>query len=159
MRPPLTYTYDTEPIFYETKDSGERVEFANGGRRDTEKGKPRFDLLLPKTVPYADQMLTRVAELLSRGAQKYSDRNWELFNDPASLARAKSGEFRHSMQWQNNETDEDHAAAIIFNVIAAEYIKGVLDGRWPPLSAEDELGAIPSQQDEEDAAVMDLWGD
>jgi hypothetical protein len=30
---------------YETKDSGERVEFETGSRRDTEVGKPRYDLI------------------------------------------------------------------------------------------------------------------
>src|SRR5690606_21266015 len=46
------------------------------------------------------------------------------------LDRAKSSAFRHFMQWFNGETDEDHAAAIFFNVQAVEYIKGRMNGDW-----------------------------
>lgn len=30
------------------------------------------------------------------------------------------------MQWINGETDEDHAAAIIFNIAGAEHVKSKL---------------------------------
>ncbi|AIG78420.1 Hypothetical protein AJAP_27880 [Amycolatopsis japonica] len=115
---------------FTTKDSGERSEFEGGGQRDSETGKPRFDLLLPVRVPYEDQLLTRVAALMGRGAEKYEDRNWEKFSDQAALDRARSSAFRHFMQWFNGETDEDHAAAVVFNLKAAEYVKGRLAGRW-----------------------------
>jgi hypothetical protein len=125
---------------FETKDSGKRAEFVNGGVRDSQDGKPRFDLTQPETVPYADQMLTRFAALMGRGAEKYEDRNWELFSDREALSRAHSSAFRHFMQWLNGEVDEDHAAAVWFNIMAAEYIKGVLDGRW---SARRDLTTQP----------------
>lgn len=57
---------------FTTKDSGERVEFSTGMQRDTSKSKPRFDLITPKSIPYEKQMLTRWAELMARGAEKYS---------------------------------------------------------------------------------------
>lgn len=123
---------------YLTKDSGERAQYANGGQRDSEKGKARFDLLCPLNVPYDDQLLTRAAELMGRGAEKYTDRNWEQFSDRAAWDRARSSAFRHFMQWFAGEDDEDHAAAVVFNLMAAEYIRGVLDGRWPALSPEKE---------------------
>lgn len=110
------------------------VGFEGGGVRDAEAGKPRFDLIRPKNVPYLDQMLTRFAIHLGRGAEKYAARNWEQFSDEAALERAKSSAARHFEQWINGETDEDHAAAVWFNVMAAEYIKGVLEGRWEALS-------------------------
>jgi hypothetical protein len=119
-----------QPLRFETKDSGDRAQFRGGGQRDTEKGKPRFDLIFPKKVPYAEQLLTRLAELMGRGAEKYADRNWELFDDQVALDRAKSSALRHFMQWVNGETDEDHAAAVVFNLIAAEYIAGHLEGKW-----------------------------
>lgn len=103
-----------------TKDSGERALFDSGMQRDTEAGKARFDLLIPLDVPYAEQFLTRVAELMGRGAEKYEDRNWEMANSAAELARMKSSAFRHFMQWVCGETDEDHAAAVVFNLIAHE---------------------------------------
>lgn len=126
---------DPERAGYETKDSGERAEFEGGGQRDTQAGKPRFDLTQPETVPYEHQMLTRFAALMGRGAEKYADRNWELFSDKEALDRAKSSAFRHFVQWFNGETDEDHAAAVYFNIMAAEYVAGVLDGSWPDRSA------------------------
>jgi Domain of unknown function (DUF5664) len=118
-----------------TKSSGARASFDGGGVRDTETGKPRFDLLRPVTVPHSHQMLTRWAALMARGAEKYAARNWEQFSDPAALDRAKSSAARHFEQWFNGETDEDHAAAVLFNVTAGEYVKGVIGGLWTPLEA------------------------
>jgi hypothetical protein len=112
---------------YETKDSGEREEYDSGMKRDTQDGKPRFDLIIPESVPYADQLLTRIAGLYSRGAEKYEDRNWEQGSGKAELARARSSAFRHFMQWFTGETDEDHAAAVFFNIQAAEYFQRRLD--------------------------------
>lgn len=127
---------------YTTKDSGRRAEFANGGVRDSEAGKPRFDLTQPRTVPFKDQMLTRWAALMGRGAEKYEDRNWERFSDDKALARAKSSAFRHFMQWLNGEDDEDHAAAVFFNITAVEYIEGVLDDRWPDITALETVEEV-----------------
>ncbi len=106
-----------------TKDSGKREEYESGMVRDTQDGKPRFDLLIPLDVPYRDQFLTRVAELLGRGAEKYSDRNWEKASGSAELDRFKSSAHRHLMQWVAGESDEDHAAAVVFNLLAYETIK------------------------------------
>lgn len=91
--------------------------------RDSQAGKPRFDLLIPKGVPFERQYLTRVALHMAKGAERYSDRNWEKFQDEEALERAKASAFRHFMQWFTGEDDEDHAAAIYFNVMAVEYIK------------------------------------
>lgn len=103
-----------------TKDSGERAEFDSGMQRDTEAGKPRFDLMLPEGVPFEEQMLTRFAMLLSRGAEKYDSRNWEKANSAEEVERMKSSAFRHFIQWITGEDDEDHASATIFNIFAAE---------------------------------------
>lgn len=112
---------------FETKDSGERENYASGMVRDTESGKPRFDLLLPRGVPYEAQFLSRVASLLARGAEKYSARNWEKASGEAELERFKGSAFRHLMQWLADETDEDHAAAVVFNLMAYETTKWKLD--------------------------------
>jgi hypothetical protein len=112
---------------YETKDSGQRARFSSGMVRDTDEGKPRFDLLFPKGVPYREQMLTRFADLMTRGAKKYTERNWEQANSSEELERAMASALRHMMQWYNGENDEDHAAGVMFNLMAAEYIKGRLD--------------------------------
>jgi len=101
---------------YETKDSGERVEFSSGMRRDTTKGKARYDL-----IPL--QILKRWAELVGRGAEKYGERNWELADSEEELDRFKQSAFRHFIQWMSNEQDEDHALAVFFNIAAYETIK------------------------------------
>lgn len=108
---------------FQTKDSGNHKEFASGGRRDSEEGKPRFDLLWTKAQPYEDQILTRFAMLMGRGAGKYEPRNWEKFYTQEELDRAHSGLLRHVHQLVTGETDEDHAAAVMANVMFIEHIK------------------------------------
>lgn len=108
---------------YQTKDSGVRHDYASGMVRDTQAGKPRFDLLFPDGQPYDEQFLTRVAALLERGAVKYGERNWEKADSQSELDRFKSSGLRHFMQWYTGETDEDHAAACCFNLLAAEFVK------------------------------------
>lgn len=115
---------------FELEKASNRVQFSGGGMRDSQEGKPRFELLVPEKVPYEHQYLTRVARLMAKGADHYSDRNWEQFSDEESLNRAKSAACRHFMQWLTGEEDEDHAAAVFFNVQAAEYIKGRINGEW-----------------------------
>lgn len=107
-----------------TKDSGEREKYDSGMVRDTSAGKDRFDLMFPEDVPYAAQLFVRVAKLLARGAKKYGDRNWEKANSPAELARFKQSAFRHFMQWYlGADPEEDHAAAVFFNVMAVERLE------------------------------------
>jgi hypothetical protein len=108
---------------YQTKDSGEREEFDSGMVRDIERGKPRFDLLFPKNIPFDQQMLTRFAGLMARGADKYGERNWEKGNSQVELDRAYSSAARHFAQWIAGETDEDHAAAVFFNIMQAETLR------------------------------------
>ena len=117
---------------YITKDSGEREEYVSGMRRDVQEGKPRYDLLLVEGQPYDEQFLNRLASLLSRGAEKYGERNWQLANSPEELARFRSSGFRHFMQWMCGEVDEDHAAAVVFNLMAAEYVKWKLANEDSP---------------------------
>ena len=120
---------------FETKDSGVREEYDSGMRRDTEAGKARFDLTVPLGVPYSELMLTRWADLMARGAEKYTARNWELADSDKELARYYSSAFRHFMQWLTGETDEDHAAAVFFNINCAETLKYKLANKPPKKAA------------------------
>ncbi len=104
---------------YRTLDSGQRKQYESGMQRDTDQGKPRYDLLW-------EPMLTRWAELMARGAVKYGENNWQKANSEAELIRAKASAFRHFMQWMRGDIDEDHAVAVFFNISTAEYIKGKL---------------------------------
>lgn len=108
---------------YTTKDSGQRAVFSTGMHRDTNVGKARFNLMFPKGVPYHEQMITRLAELYGRGAVKYAARNWEQARTAEELERFEESAARHFAQWIAGETDEDHAAAVMFNIIGAEFVK------------------------------------
>jgi len=108
---------------YITKDSGKRATYKSGMVRDTTKGKPRFDLLMAKYIPYDESMLYRWAMLMERGAEKYNERNWEKADSEEEMNRAKESAYRHFMQWYHEVEDEDHASALFFNVNEVESIK------------------------------------
>lgn len=123
----MTELYDPQKDWageyrYQTKDSGERVEYASGMHRDTQKGKPRWDLLFVPGMPYQDQPLMRLAELMARGAEKYGSHNWTLASSEEEKERFKASAARHFVQWLTGETDEDHMAAVVFNMHAVAYL-------------------------------------
>lgn len=105
-----------------TKDSGQRQEYESGMRRDVQDGKPRFDLLLAPGMPYGEQMLTRWAALMERGAEKYGEENWSLANSEEERRRFRASAARHFFQWLAGERDEDHMAATCFNMMASAYM-------------------------------------
>lgn len=147
---------------YTTKDSGKRVDFTTGSRRDLEEGKPRFDLIgnagllaLATFIEQGeDQMADKLmracfrmamgdfdnsdgelddwialADLLERGAVKYGERNWEL-GQPTS--RSFSSLLRHLMQWADGDDEEDHRAAVLFNMMSVIHVERlVLSGDLP----------------------------
>ena len=104
-----------------TKDSGKRQDYESGMRRDIQEGKPRYDLVVPLAME--DHMLKRWASLLERGMAKYGYRNWELANSVEEMVRFQASAFRHFIQWTEGQEDEDHAAAVFFNIQAYEYVK------------------------------------
>lgn len=168
---------------YVTKDSGERAEFESGMQRDTDEGKPRYELIYQPTLQdylrqvveqksepelhlSTDQLYTylvewvnnpeecsggliiywfvncdiqnglcysweefvqRWAELMARGAEKYDANNWKKAASEEELERFKGSLLRHAMQWCQGERDEDHLAAIAFNVAGVEYTRDKLD--------------------------------
>jgi hypothetical protein len=125
---------DDEKMF-ETKDSGKRSEFESGMVRDTDEDKPRFDLIMPEHLPYREQMLYRWAMLMMRGAKKYDERNWEKAESEEELKRGLASAFRHFLQWANSVLtgvdydEEDHAAAVMFNISLVEYVMWKLHKR------------------------------
>lgn len=131
---------------FETKDSGKRVDFPSGMRRDTDEGKPRYDLI-------DEPMLTRWAELMARGAQKYGVRNWEKANSEEELERFKASGFRHFIQWIRGDQDEDHAAAILYNVAAAEYVKRRINESRTLPSPSDTPSEVLTRPSDSDRCV------
>lgn len=106
---------------FEVKDSGKKAEYSDGMRRDTTDGKPRFDLMYPRDIPYDEQLLTRVAMQYQRGGVKYGDRNWEKSSSKESLAHHEAALMRHVIKYLTGTEDgEDHAAAIVWNVNAVD---------------------------------------
>lgn len=110
------------------KDSGKREDFASGMVRDTEDDKADFTLI--RRGP----LFRRWAEHLTKGAVKYGRHNWMKANSEEEWERFKRSAARHFEQWLAGERDEDHAAAVTFNMNAAEYVNDCLiqaetDGR------------------------------
>lgn len=103
------------------KDSGQRQEYASGMVRDVQDDKPMVRLI--RSGP----MYMRWAIHLTKGAVKYGRDNWTLANSEEELERFKDSAARHFEQWLNGERDEDHAAAVFFNINAAEYVQGRLE--------------------------------
>jgi len=89
-------------------DSGHREHFETGSVRDTREGKGRFDL-----IPV--QSMRRLARHYEAGAAKYGDRNWER-GQP--LARYLDSAFRHLCGVLEDLRDEDHTAAVVWNMFA-----------------------------------------
>lgn len=102
---------------FAVKDSGQRRIFESGMQRDIDDDKVNWALV-------ADgPMLRRWAEHLTKGARKYDARNWMKAEGEAELLRFRESAFRHFVQWYLGEVDEDHAAAVMFNINGAEYVK------------------------------------
>ena len=107
---------------YKIQDSGERQEFKTGAVRDTNTGKGRFDLL----PCYA---LIRLAQLYEAGANKYFPRNWER---GIPLSRYLDSAMRHLVKFLGGSRDEDHLAAVAWNVLGyIETEKWIADGVLP----------------------------
>lgn len=99
---------------YVTKDSGKRQKYDSGFQRDTQDGKPRYDLI-------PTELLTRLAELYARGAEKYTPDNWRKANGQEEYERFKASAWRHFVQWAEGHEDEDHASAVAFNIFCYEW--------------------------------------
>jgi len=110
------------PGAFTIKDSGARQEFDGGMVRDTTEGKINY--LSVRFGP----MLKRWAEHLTKGREKYPDvepgvPNWTLAQGEAEYIRATESAARHFEQWLSGDRDEDHAAAVFFNINLAEYVR------------------------------------
>jgi hypothetical protein len=107
---------------FKLNDSGKRTEFSGGMVRDTTEGKTHYHRV------FDGPMCDRWAEHLTKGAVKYPDvspgrPNWMLAQGEEELARFKESAVRHFRQWLRGDTDEDHAAAVFFNINGAEFVR------------------------------------
>lgn len=113
------------------KDSGERVTYASGAMRDPSTGKIKWS-----RVTFGP-MLRRWAQHLTTAEAKYPDPvegvpNFSLIKTREEYIRYKESAYRHFMSWFMDETDEDHASAVYFNINGVEIIKAKLRGETLP---------------------------
>lgn len=119
---------------FEIKDSGQRESFESGMVRDTQDDKILYSLI------FEGPMLGRWAEHLTKGAKKYGPNNWLRASGMAELDRFRESALRHFIQWFYGDLDEDHAAAVFFNINGAEYVRGRLNA----LATDDLLDLLRS---------------
>jgi hypothetical protein len=96
------------------------IKLPSGMVRGDNAGKT--DYLLVRDGP----MYERWAELLSREAPRKGKRNWMNADSEEDLQRFRESATRHFEQWLRGDADEDHAAAVWFNMNGAEYVRGRL---------------------------------
>lgn len=116
-----------------TKDSGERREFVTGAVRDVRGGKGRFDL-----IPGGP--LKRLAMAYERGAVKYNDWNWAR---GMPLSSFLDSAFRHLNELRLGEPTEDHAAAVLFNVMGYIHTLDEVDAGRLPQELDDRRPPAP----------------
>jgi len=96
---------------FDVKDHGVRQEFDTGSKRDTQSGKPRYDLIPASTI-------TKLALHYGAGAEKYSAENWRK-GQP--ITRYMSSAERHFQYFKMGLTDENHLIACIWNLVSIDW--------------------------------------
>jgi hypothetical protein len=133
---------------YVTKDSGQRQEFSTGSRRDTQEGKPRFDLV--PVIP-----LKRLADLYARGAAKYGDHNWQK-GQP--ISRYYGSLLRHVYAWAAGDDDEDHLIAASWNAFSIVWTLAAIEAGGLPEELNDFVRGIPPKKPVRQPLLKRLWG-
>lgn len=123
------------------KDSGERQTFPSGAMRDPSTGKIKWS-----RVTFGP-MLRRWAQHLTNAEAKYPDPkpgvpNFTLIESEEERLRYKESALRHFMSWFYEETDEDHASAVFFNINGVEIIKDKMKAR----ASAEAFKEFPYQQ-------------
>lgn len=81
-------------------------------------------------------IVDRYTVLMMKGAVKYSEHNWLKAEGEAELKRFIASFCRHLMKYLRGEADEDHLAAMVFNLNGAEYVRNKMR-----LAAEQAMGS------------------
>ncbi len=132
---------------FDIKDSGARKEFESGMVRDTEAGK--IDYTTITNGPMFDRWAVHLTKAQS---EKYPDLpdgtpNWMQAASSEELFRFRRSAWRHFLSWMRGETDEDHAAALFFNVNGLEYVREQMES--PRYKSRDPL-PCPSETEPQD---------
>lgn len=129
---------------HELKQKGEKQTFDTGAQRDTQKGKPRLDLISPI-------MLDRLGTLLAKGAEHYGERNWEK---GMPLSRVLASAMRHLNDTLDGLEDEDHPIQCIFNLMAYVHILHRIRAGSLPVELDD----LPREKNLEEDLTSDKKG-
>jgi hypothetical protein len=126
------------------KDSGKRQGFDSGSVRDTDEGKGQ-----PSRI--STLFLRKLAIHTQKGLSKYGDRNWEK-GQP--LSRYIDSMQRHLWSVQEGQDDEDHVAALAWNVMAFVHTKIMIDMGGLPKALNDlgdysAWGMFPVDKDDD----------
>ncbi len=83
--------------------------------------------LIANMIKYAgisfNEMMLRLARQYTDGALKYGERNWEKAgNDIEAYNRVWESAYRHWFLFMLGNSEEDHLAASIFNILAIYFI-------------------------------------
>jgi hypothetical protein len=126
----------SDPTFV-TKDSGQRLDYATGARRDVTTGKGRYDLLPVVAI-------RRLAQVYERGAAKYDARNWEK---GIPLSRFMDSALRHLMQHLEGKRDEDHLGHAAFNVLGLVHTEEMIRRGLLPAELNDLPTYMPADSE------------
>jgi len=88
------------------------LKHKGGFKREDKSHKLDFTLI---PIP----VLKRLAKHYTDGAVVHGKNNWMKSKD---LQTFKESAYRHMIQWQNGELDEDHAMSLCWNVFCYEFL-------------------------------------
>lgn len=134
---------------FQVKDSGNRQEWNTGSKRDTNEGKPRYDLI-------SVHALTRLAEHMAKGAKKYGERNWE---QGQPTGRYYESALRHLYMYLTDDS-EDHLSAVLYNVMAIIHTQTEIEAGLLPEYLDDVYRRLPSDTDkiQEASLIVKAFG-
>ncbi len=102
-------------------------QFNTGAQRDTSDGKLRQSLI-------PTEELNRVLKRYLDGAEKYGENNW-MNGMPLSVYYDCA--HRHMSAWWRGDQDEDHAAAVVWNMLCAMWTES--NSKKPHSDHQDDL--------------------
>lgn len=107
--------------------TGTTQQFETGSVRDADESKSRIDLISP-------MFLDRLGQWLRKGAEKYSERNWEL-GQP--FARVMASCLRHLNAYREGKRDEDHLIAAACNLMFLAHYEAAIERGLLPASLDN----------------------
>lgn len=108
-------------------DTGKRKHFDTGAQKENDPSKG-----MPHLIP--TEAMRMLAKRFSDGAIKYEARNWEK---GLPLSNFVDSLMRHTWAFLDNETDEDHLGAIIWNAVCLAQTKYWIDTDKLPKELND----------------------